>query len=257
MSNNGRRFQEFQVGERTSLDIELRAGSVDIRTGAPGCATVSLDNGSTEDWQLIQLGDSLSIRPAGRRARSVRMLIEVPRLSDIEVRGVSADITLSGDLGAVRLHSVSGDLRVDSVLRLEVNTVSGDVRAASVAGDASITTVSGDVEARDVVGRLTANTSSGDVRGTSVGDDLTVGTTSGDLRIERVGGTAITARSISGDVTIGLPAGIRVEPDISTLSGRTSLPTPSGVPPASPPRIVRVRLRTVSGDITIERVDRR
>lgn len=254
---SGRRQQEFQVGERASVDVELRSGSVDIRTGAPGRATVSLDDGSADDWQLIQLGDSLSIRPAGRRARSVRMLIEVPRLSDVEVRGVSADVTLSGDLGAARLHSVSGTLRIDSVLRLDANSVSGDVRAASVAGDATITTVSGDVEARDIVGRFTGNTSSGDIRSTNVGDDLTIGTTSGDVRIERVGGTAITARSISGDVTIGLPPGIRVEPDISTLSGRTTLPKPASTPPASPPRIVRVRLRTVSGDITIERVDRR
>jgi hypothetical protein len=57
-------------------------------------------------------------------------------------------------------------------------------------------------------------------------------------------------------VTIGLPAGIRVEPDISTLSGRTRLPEQSSAAPTDAPRrSVRLKLRTVSGDIEISRVD--
>ncbi len=246
--------QEFQVGERLSIDIEARAGSIDVRNGATGRVIVSLDSPSADDWQLVQLGDSLLIRPSGRRARSVRMLVEVPVGTDVEVKSVSADLTLAGVLGATRVHTVSGDVRIDSVSRLDVNSVSGDVRAASVAGDASLVTVSGDVDVREVGGRLTANTSSGDIRVSKVGDDVTVGTTSGDVRCDCVRGASVGVKCISGDVTIGLPAGIRVEPDISTLSGRTTVPTPSGLPPAPSPRVVRVRLRTVSGNINIERV---
>jgi DUF4097 and DUF4098 domain-containing protein YvlB len=254
VTNGMKRSEQFQLGDRTSLDIEVRSGSVDVRSGAPGRAIVSIDSGSVDDWEMIQLGDSLSIRPSGRRARAVRMLVEVPPGSDVEIKGVSADLTLTGSFGATRLHSVSGGVRADAVSRLELNSVSGDVHVRSVAGDASVTTVSGDVEVREVLGRFTASSASGDIRVSNVGDDVTVGTASGDVRVDRAGGASIGVKCISGDVTVGLPAGIRVEPDISTLSGRTTLPTPSGLAPHSAPRVVRVKLRTVSGNITIERV---
>ena len=246
--------QQFKVGERLSVDIEARTGSVDVRSGAAGTATVQLDSGSADDWQVILLGDSLVIRPAGRRARAVRMLVEVPPGTDVEVKSVSADLTLAGALGATRIHTVSGDVRIDSVSRLDVNSVSGDVRATLVAGDASLTTVSGDVDVREVAGRLTASSSSGDIRVSKVADDLSIGTTSGAVRCDCARGASVGVKCISGDVVLGLPAGIRVEPDISTLSGRTTLPKPSGAAPVSAPRVVRVRLRTVSGNITIERV---
>ena len=252
MSSDLKNSQQFQVGEQLIIDIEARSGSIDIRNGAPGRAIVSVD--SPDDWQIIQLGDSISIRAAGRRARAVRMLVEVPAGADVEVKSVSADLTLAGAYGATRLHTVSGNVRVDSAARLDLNSVSGDVRATSVTGDASLTTVSGDVDVREVGGRLTASSSSGDIRVLRAGDDVTVGTTSGDVRCECATGSSIGVKSISGDVNIGLPAGIRVEPDISTLSGRTTLPAPSGSAPVSAPRVVRVRLRTVSGNINIDRV---
>lgn len=252
-----KRTEHFAVGERTNLMVEVRSGSVEVRTGAAGRALVTIDSDRSDEWDVMHLGDSLAIQPFDHpmsRGKSARIFVEVPVGSDVEVRSVSADITFGGMLGAARVQTRSGDLRTDSVARLEVNSVSGDVRVKSVVGDASFTTVSGDLDVREVGGRLNASTTSGDVHVASVGDDVLVGTASGDVRIERAGGSSIAVKCISGDVSVGLPAGIRVEPEISTLSGRTSLPTPSGVPPVAAPRIVRVRLRTVSGDISIERV---
>ncbi|MEQ1873295.1 MAG: DUF4097 family beta strand repeat-containing protein [Ilumatobacteraceae bacterium] len=256
MSTN-KRTEQFPVGDRTNLIVELRSGAVEVRTGAAGRAVVTLDSDRADEWNVIHLGDSLAIQPfdrPGSRGKTVRIFVEVPAGSDVEVRGISADVTFGGILGEARVHTRSGDVRIDSAARLEVNSVSGDVRANSVVGEASLTTVSGDIDIREVGGRLSANTTSGDVRVSSVGDDVLIGTVSGDVRVDRVGGASVGVKCISGDVTIGLPAGIRVEPEISTLSGRTTLPKPSGLPHVAAPRVVRVRLRTVSGDISIERV---
>ena len=76
------------------------------------------------------------------------------------------------------------------------------------------------------------------------------------MSIRRCLGNDIAIKTISGDVTVGLPSGIRVHPDIATLSGRTTLPAPGAVAPvdAGSRREVRLRLRTVSGDIRVERV---
>jgi DUF4097 and DUF4098 domain-containing protein YvlB len=120
----------------------------------------------------------------------------------------------------------------------------------------SSTSVSGDIAAGSVAGRLIATTASGDVRVARAGGQVIIGTTSGDVRVERFDGAELTVKSVSGDVELGLPSGIRVEPDLSTLSGRTRLPAPAtALPPpqASPRRVVRLHVLTVSGDITIER----
>ena len=82
---------------------------------------------------------------------------------------------------------------------------------------------------------------------------MVVGSTSGDVRVNRCCGSDIAVRSISGDVRVGLPSGIRVEAEISTLSGRASLPEPAPSSDQGDRRPVRLHLKTVSGDIRVER----
>lgn len=252
-----KRTEQFLVGEQIRLVVELRSGAVEVRAGAPGRAVVTLDSDRADEWDVLHLGDSLAIQPfdrPGSRGKAIRIFVEVPVGSDVEVRSISADVLLLGELGAVRFSSRSGNIRLDSVTRLDVTTVSGDIRAGSVIGDASFTVISGDIDVREVTGRFTASSTSGDIRVAQTGGDIEIGTVSGDATIERADGGGISIRCISGDVTLGLPGGIRVHPDISTLSGRTAMPAPSERSPGDTPRVVRVRLRTVSGNITISRV---
>jgi DUF4097 and DUF4098 domain-containing protein YvlB len=254
------RHEEFTVGERPAASIEIRSGTLEVRTGGQGRISIALDGPDVDQWQVAQFGDSVSVEPPSRggwRSRSTRVLVDVPSGTDIDVRSASADVSLSGEFGATRIKSASGDVRVGSVTRLDVNTASGDATATAVAAVTSCTTASGDVELGRVGGRLTVSTASGDVRVADADDDVEIGSTSGDVRVDRCSGSNVMVKSISGDVIVGLPPGIRVEPDITTLSGRTQLPTPVPSTGTEPRRVVRVGLKTVSGDITIRRVDAR
>lgn len=252
------RQQTFDVVGAARLDVETKSGAVEVRAGAPGRVEVQLD-GDDEGWVVEQMGDTIAVRPPPSwswRSRSVRVRVLAPANSDVEVRAASADVGLLGRHGVVRIRTVSGDVRVDAVGKLDVSTASGDVRVGAVDVDLGCSTASGDVEVGDVMGRLTASTASGGVHASRLAGDAQIGTASGDVRIDRYEGSDLAIKCVSGDIVVGLPAGIRVEPDISTLSGRTRLPVPrppTGAPPA-PRRVVRVWLRTVSGNVTIDRV---
>lgn len=248
------------MGDVPSVSVGNRSGSVEVRSGSAGHAVVTVESSDADDWDIDRLGDAITVRPkrSGWRSPSARVLVEVPHGSNVDVTTASASVTLSGVLGATRIKSASGDIRLGSVDRLDIDTASGDVRAAAVASSASCDTASGDVWVERAGGRLTVSTASGDVRIVEAADDVEIASASGDIRVDRFDGGSIAVRALSGDVHLGLPSGIRVEPDLSSLSGRTRLPAPrtSAMPITDrPPRVVRVGVRTVSGDITIRRVE--
>jgi hypothetical protein len=253
-----RRDERFTVAGRARLDVNVPTGSIQVHAGDDGVVEVSIESTDTDQFEVTCIGNSVSVVQPSRwlmRSTTTRVVIRVPRLSDVEVRSASGDVELRGTLGAVRARTASGDVDAEHVGRLEANTASGNARVAAASGDASFNTASGDVSVGRVEGRLTASLASGDLRAEWTGGSVDVGTASGDVSIARCDGDEIVVKTVSGDIHLGLPAGIRVEPEIATLSGRTTLPQPAGAAASDAPRrVVRVRLRSVSGDIRIERV---
>jgi DUF4097 and DUF4098 domain-containing protein YvlB len=229
-----RRDQSFTVGQHVVVDVELPSGSVLVTAGQSGTVSLSVDGSTPDALDISQVGDSIAIR-AKRRGRSARLAIDVPVGTDVNVKGASVDIVARGALGALRIRSASGDVRADDVVRADVTLASGDITLGQVGG------------------RLAASLASGDLRIEDLGGDCDVQTASGDVNVRRYTGSSLAVRTVSGDVRVGLPSGIRVEPEISTLSGKVSLPSPTADAANDERRTVKVRLRTVSGDIRIER----
>lgn len=252
------RHEVFTVDSAPRLDLRIPAGEVSVRTGVDDEVRVTIEASDVDEVVVGQLGGTVTVTQESRwrfRSRSVRVLAEVPAGCDVEMSTVSAAVHLTGQLGSVRLKTVSGDVSVDRAERLEISTTSGSCRVGDIGADTRLNAVSGDYAGQRVGGRLQASTASGDIRVVRADGDVQVATTSGDIRIDRCHGDDITAKSVSGDVTVGLPTGIRVDADLSTISGRTLLPEPRPDGSDSPRRQVRLRLRSVSGDLRIERVD--
>jgi hypothetical protein len=249
--------QSFTVGQHAIVDIELPSGSVLVtadRSGADrsGMVSLSIDGATPDAFDISQVGDSIAIR-AKRRGRAARLAIDVPVGTDLNVKGASVDVVARGAIGALRVRSASGDVRVDDVVRADVALASGDTRLEIVRDGANFRATSGDVTLGRVDGRLTASLASGDIHVDELGGDGDFETASGDVSVRRYTGASVAVRTVSGDVRIGLPSGIRVEPEISTLSGKVSLPSPATSVATEERRPVKLRLRTVSGDIRIER----
>ncbi len=187
------RREEFAVGDAPSLSVGNRSGSVEVRTAASGQVVVTVDSSDAADWVIDRLGDAITVRPkrSGWRSPSARILVEVPHGTNVDATTASAAVTLTGGLGTTRIKSASGDIRLGSVDRLDIDTTSGDVRTVAVASSASCDTVSGDVWVERVGGRLTVSTASGNVRIVEAADDVEIGSASGDIRVDRFDGDSI------------------------------------------------------------------
>ncbi|HEV7138396.1 MAG TPA: DUF4097 family beta strand repeat-containing protein [Steroidobacteraceae bacterium] len=166
--------------------------------------------------------------PGGFTTHSpVRLEVQVPRHSELDVAGVSAGITSRSVLGGQHLHTVSGDIDADlGAGNDEVISVSGSIElhgsgqdgalhVTSVSGDLTVTNAAGELEARTVNGRLRAqlaparlvrlNTTSGDIglnARLTAGGTIETETVSGDEKIEvsAPAGYSYEARTFSGDI---------------------------------------------------------
>lgn len=248
------RREHFVVGDRPEIVVGLPSGRVHVVNGAPDAVVVDVTGPLVDEFEITQVGDQVTVRwtPARRIVRgSHRVRIEVP------------------DRTALTANLASADLDVETVASLDVRLASGDVRARTVHGDASVKSASGDVEIELVGGKLNAATASGDiVVDHCVGDcscasasgDLTVRTAggdvsmrsaSGDVHVERFEGRTFRGKTMSGDARIDLPAGRTLEVDLVSMSGRCRLPDPSPNPAEGDRPVVELVFKSVSGNIDV------
>jgi DUF4097 and DUF4098 domain-containing protein YvlB len=150
--------------------------------------------------------------------------VKVPRGASLEVNTVSstADIRgLSG--GTIESNSVSGDVRIDADSpKVEVDAVSARVELSGTMRKANIQTVSGDIVAPQIREGGDLETVSGQIH-LSGGPyaSVSMNTVSGDIDVK--GGLASGGRieidSVSGDVSMDLPASLSAQMRVSTFSG--------------------------------------
>jgi DUF4097 and DUF4098 domain-containing protein YvlB len=246
------RHHAFSSDGPVRLLVDNASGRIEVRATARTGVDITVDAVDPDGVDVMQLGDLIEVRRRTRRGR-VTVVALVPDGSHVDVVTASADIRTIGALGEVRTRASSGDVEIEQAVTVDARASSGDITVAAATGDVTASTSSGDIEARRVGGRFNASVSSGDVSAQLVAGDLEVASTSGEIDIRRCDGDELSLRCISGDVRLGLPSGIRVEPDLSTISGTTKLPAPAAGLATTDRRRVRVRIKTISGDITIVR----
>ncbi|MGH9271288.1 MAG: DUF4097 family beta strand repeat-containing protein, partial [Ilumatobacteraceae bacterium] len=204
-----------------------------------------------------------------RRAPEVVARIQVPTGSALQAATKSADVTVNGTLGQLRLSTASGDGTIGDVTGdVSVDAASGDVRlgpvggsvrAKSASGDVSIDccrldvsahSSSGDVRVGDVGGELDAKTASGDITADAVGGAAAVRTASGDVRLGGVGAGRSDVIAVSGDVSIRVAPHLAVWLDVSSVSGRIRSTLDDAADGGSDAP-ASLTVHTVSGDITL------
>jgi DUF4097 and DUF4098 domain-containing protein YvlB len=194
-------------------------------------------------WDNILEG----IRGLARGEDSADLSIAVPRGTSVQVGTVSADGLVAG------LHAPA-----------MVRTVSGALVLDGVHGTVGARTLSGQVDVRDQHGPLSGESVSGSltVQGADV-DDLDLKTVSGSLAVDLAGpARRVSLKSVSGDLTVRIPAGSGFRFDAASVSGNV---VADGRRIASGPtghragelregdETVRISAKSVSGDVTLLR----
>jgi hypothetical protein len=165
---------------------------------------------------------------------------------------------------AVRLGTVSGEGLLAGVQEdSSVSTVSGSVVVDGTRGALAAKTVSGDVAVRAHTGPLSLNSVSGEIAASGELTVVAATTVSGRLTLDVSSGTAsVTANSVSGDVTLRLPAGKGVRVAGHSVSGRLVVdsleyggngPGRRNVDISSGDGTCHVQVNTVSGNVTVLR----
>ncbi len=281
--------ERFDTPGSVRLFVQNEVGLVSITAGQPGETVVRLEPHTPGAEELIDQALVECRAHGGRdlvvvkipkqgmrflRRNAVTVRVDVPVGSDVTVVAGSADVEVTGPIGAADFTTSSGDVSADDVAadfiaksasgdftigavggNLKAQTASGDVRCSSVAGRAVFTTASGDLEVGAAAKQVEVKATSGDVRLGELAHGARVTNVSGDVRVLALDEGTLHVRSVSGNVSVGVVTGVDLHVDVETLSGEIRSDIPLDDTPGSRRRDASVELsvRSVSGDVAIER----
>ncbi|GAB3775859.1 DUF4097 and DUF4098 domain-containing protein YvlB [Nocardioides ginsengisegetis] len=269
----------FETLRPTALYVEVGKGTVTITATDTTETLVSVTGRDADSVEVRQDGDEISVVAPHQRTgflsgdARIDVRVTLPTDSDLAVKTGSADITVEGRVGTARVKSGSGEVQLDTLGGpATVETGSGDVRVSEALGElraksgsgeisvghatsaVSVSTGSGDVEIGTANGPAVVKTGSGDLKIVDAQDDVTLTSGSGDLLVGTAHRGRFTAKGASSDVHVGIPAGVPVWTDISTISGSIRSNLRGAGEPAEGADHVEVRAKTVSGDIVLTEV---
>ena len=284
----------FETPQPITVVCELSVGTVHLIASDRADTTVAVnptDSSSKQDVEAARqtevdhAGDRLTIRaprPRGlgqlgfaRRYSSIDLVIELPAGSQFEAKADIADFRVDGTLGAVRIKTGMGELRLGHTGTLHLHSSSG-VTVEHAAGDANVTgggdirigTIDGTAEVKNVNGRIWLGEVTDHVRAKSANGDITIDrahadvvakTASGAVTIGEVVRGAVELRTAAGALAVGIRQGTAAWIDAQSKFGRirNDLEATAGTAPAAdtadPTDTAEIRLRTGYGDIHIHR----
>jgi len=266
----------FSTPTPVSLFVELRAGDLVVHAQDTAETTVDVSSSDGDDVTVEQHGDEITVvaKRGGNgffgATRQTSVRVSLPRDSRLSAKLGSADVRVDGHIGEARLRTGSGDIEIDEIGgdgwieagsgdvqvdlvagALQVKCGSGEVRLDRLEGRTEVSTGSGDVTVGSAQDSLSVRSGSGDMRVRDASSDVLLSTASGDLVVDRMHRGQLTAKNVSGDIRVGIPAGVPVWTDISTMTGSVRSGLQGAGEPEEGQDFVELRAKTVSGDIAL------
>lgn len=194
-----------------------------------GAAESALDR---IDLQISQRGNTLSIEVVRKggvigfvsNTPYADLRIALPANVRVDAQTISGELSAKDLAGDVSLGTTSGEIKVsDTAGNLKISTTSGDINLDDHSGALTVSSTSGDVDLSGAIEQPNIKTVSGDIVLHGARGDLTINTISGEIEVVDAQSTRLTIESTSGDV--GFAGSLSGEGDsrISNISGDVRL----------------------------------
>jgi len=255
-----------QAKPNGTVDVHLFTGTVHVTSWAQSALHVKGDFDSDCHLDVVPSGDRQEIRVSCAHGPGRGDIeVQIPQGSSVDVRTMSADVSVHGVNGAIHVQTVSGDIEVKggAPSEIEAHSTSGGVKIEAASPSTRAHSISGDVAVAGVRGRATIRTVSGEC--TLSGGDFSaieIETVSGDVAFKGAATSQGTfdMQSHSGDITLHLPATTSADVEMRTTSGDLVIDMGSGRKTAERELDARIgaggaklRLRSFSGDVYVVR----
>lgn len=270
----------FDTPDPIELYVEIGAGRITTEATDTTRTEVTVTGKHADDVTIEQSGRTISVVAPRQRTSffsrddaKIDVHVTLPTGSDLVTQTGSADVVATGTWAETHTKSGSGDVRVEAVTGDAVhNSGSGDLHLEEAGGDVRVKSGSGDITIERATGSVAVSTGSGDVTLGSTGaetvtksgsgdltvreaaGELTSTTASGDLVVATLQRGSVNARTASGDVAVGIPAGVPVWTDIHTLSGSLRSDLDGAGQPQAGQEYLEVRAQTASGSVTLKQL---
>ncbi len=279
----------FDTPEPVRLVVENESGLVTVTAVVATTTTVSVRAETPGGEELVE-HTTIECRPSDGthsvvvkvprhrgprllRRQAVSVYVELPEGSDVTVATAAADIEVTGTVGAADVKTASGDVSTDDISGgLRAVTASGNVIVGTVIGELRMRSASGHLRCTRVTGRVDCASTSGDVEIGAADGSVKVHATSGNVRlgelhqgakVANVSGNVrvlslelgrLLVRSVSGDVAVGVPTGVDLFVDVSTMGAfRSDIPIQDTPASGGSGTKVDLSVSSVSGNVEIER----
>ena len=267
---------DLSLGEVRISAADRADTVVDVR---PSDASNPADVKAADETNVVFADDRLLVK--GPRARailstrnntgSIDVTIALPAGSDLEGTAHSADFHGDGRLGACRVKTGLGRIRLESAAALTVKSGAGDVTVDRATGHAEVSLAAGDVRLGELDGSAVVKNANGDTWIGVAGGDTRVKTANGSIVVDRADASLVAksangdvrARDIArgsvvlethiGDLEVGIREGTAAWLDVNAVAGRVSNELDAADAPNGSGDSVEVRARTSVGDVVIRR----
>jgi predicted DNA-binding protein with PD1-like motif len=262
---------DFSTPQPISLRVQLPAGQVDLTASPTDTTTVDLRPAEDDNelgWQVVEettvelRGNELVIEVPERgrgwllkRTPELILRVQLPLDSTVRAGVASADLRCVGRLAEARVNTASGDVDLEEVSGdVDIKSASGDIQLRRGNSAVRISSASGDIELGEIGGDVQVNVASGDIVVQEAQGSVRARTASGDVRVARARSGEVQVDTASGDVHVGVAAGTGVYLDLTSMSGDTTTDLDiKGEAPTDTDNEMRLRVRTMSGDIAVVR----
>jgi hypothetical protein len=262
-----------------ALYVEIGSGNVEIEAGERTETTVTVDGKDADEVSVEQRGNQIAVVAPRQKlgffsfGSDLRVHVSMPTDSGLVTKLGSANLVATGRLGTSKVRTGSGEVEIgeigaDAVVEtgsgeVRIEAVSGALRAKSGSGNVAvgrvgrstvISTGSGNVEIGTAQGNVHVKSGSGDTTVREAQTDLSLSTASGDLEVGRFNVGSLQAKNVSGDIHLGIPAGIPVWTDINCVTGNVTSDLEGAGRPEKGQEYIEIRAKSVSGDIVLEQL---